>query len=132
MKIRTLRRAAIARAWLLALLLAGCRASHSAAPANETASAEIATEAAEAQSVAESVLGKQAEVLARGDLAGNGREQVLAVNRWGATPGNQSETLILRAIVLEKTDGKWAEVFRCDEHLKNPIRIPRRHSSGKN
>jgi len=28
-------------------------------------------------------------------------------------------TIVTRAVVVENTDGKWAEVLRCDEHLKN-------------
>ena len=27
---------------------------------------------------------------------------------------------ITRAAILEKNNGKWSEVLRCDEHLKNP------------
>ena len=28
-------------------------------------------------------------------------------------------TIITRAVVAENTEGKWFEILRCDEHLKN-------------
>ena len=74
---------------------------------------------------AEASLGKQSEVLADGDLARNGREQVLVVNRSSA--GNTAEDamtsaiFVTRAAVLEQDGGKWSEVLLCDEHLKNPF-----------
>jgi len=72
------------------------------------------------QSAAETVLGDEAEVLVYGDLAKNGSDQVLAINRLkAAPPGAVPGTLITRLAVVEKTDGKWKEVLRCDEHLKN-------------
>jgi hypothetical protein len=86
--------------------------------------AERATE--EAQAVAVASLGKQAVVLAHGDLAQNGMEQVLAVDRMSSSAqGNQvgAETpavLVTRAAVLERSAGKWSQVLLCDEHLKNP------------
>lgn len=76
--------------------------------------------------MAEAALGKQAEVLAHGDLARNGLEQILAVNRienaqrGAGSPANPAAILIRRAAVLEKSGGKWSEVLRCDERLKNP------------
>jgi hypothetical protein len=81
---------------------------------------------AEPQGVAEAALGKQAEVLAQGNLARNGLEQVLAVNRLAhvrtSDAGASSPTaiMIVRAAILEKRGAKWSEVLRCDEHLKNP------------
>jgi len=72
-------------------------------------------------SVAQSLLGAEAEVLVFGDLARTGRQQVLVVNRLPKTPtGAVPGLLVTRAVVVEKEDGKWKEVFRCDEHLKNP------------
>ncbi|HEX4641863.1 MAG TPA: hypothetical protein VH161_00300 [Candidatus Acidoferrales bacterium] len=71
-------------------------------------------------------LGKQAVVLAHGDLAQNGAEQVLAVDRMSSgAPGNQGGTetpavSVTRAAVLERGTGKWYQVLLCDEHLKNP------------
>ena len=82
--------------------------------------------APEIQGVAEAVLGIGAEIVAHGNLARNGLEQVLVVNRFGTSAhegaglGNSSEIFITRAAVLEKNRDRWAEVLRCDEHLKNP------------
>jgi hypothetical protein len=76
--------------------------------------------------VAEAALGNGAEVVAHGDLARNGLEQLLVVNRFdkvvheGVGPGNRSRIFIMRAAVVQKNNGKWAEMLRCDEHLKNP------------
>jgi len=76
---------------------------------------------AEIQGVAESVLGTGAEVLVFGDLARTGTQQVLAINRLPKTPtGAAPGTLLTRAVIAENNGGKWKEVFRCDEHLKNP------------
>lgn len=75
----------------------------------------------EITSVAKSVLGSEAEVLLVGDLARTGQQQVLVVNRLAKTPtGVVPGTLVTRAVVVENSGGKWKEVFRCDEHLKNP------------
>jgi hypothetical protein len=87
---------------------------------------EAAKQAEDARNVAQASLGKQAEVLAHGNLAQNGLEQVLVVNRSsanGAASGGQrpeSPILVTRAAVLQRDGGKWSEVLLCDEHLKNP------------
>lgn len=101
-------------------LLAAC--SEPARPKPAEAPSQPAPGApAEILSVAESVLGSAAEVLVFGDLAHTGREQVLVVNRLPKTPpGKVPGLLVTRAVVAEKDNGKWKEVFRCDEHLKNP------------
>lgn len=71
--------------------------------------------------VAESMLGAETEVLVFGDLARTGRQQVLAINRVAKTPaGVVPGILLTRAAVAERDAGKWKEVLRCDEHLKNP------------
>lgn len=75
----------------------------------------------EIQGAAEAVLGLEVEVLVHGDLARNGNEQALGVNRLKRTPaGAVPGVLLTRAALVEKEGGKWKEVFRCDEHLKNP------------
>jgi hypothetical protein len=108
------------------LSLAGCHPAQQPAPTDVKAAVEAADVANEARGVAEATLGKQAEILAHGDLARNGREQLLVVNRIakGTTAGtldaNPSPILVLRAAILEKDGGKWSEILRCDEHLKNP------------
>ncbi len=75
----------------------------------------------EITSVAQSMLGSEAEVLVFGDLAHTGRQQVLAINRLAKTPASADPgILVTRAALAENNGGKWMEVFRCDEHLKNP------------
>lgn len=74
----------------------------------------------EIQTVAESLLGSETQVLLFGDLAKNGKQQFLAANVVPKTPTNNLPgTIVTRAVVVENTDGKWTEVLRCDEHLKN-------------
>ena len=106
--------------------LAGCQTAQQSKFPEEARKAAAAAAAQNIQRVADIVLGKQAEVVAHGDLARNGLEQLLVVNRFGKAaredvgPGNPSGIFITRAAVLEKNNNKWAEVLRCDEHLKNP------------
>lgn len=72
------------------------------------------------QSAADSLLGKETQVLLFGDLAKNGKQEFLAANVVPKTPTNNLPgTIITRAVVVENSDGKWSEVLRCDEHLKN-------------
>ena len=126
MRIRASRALVFAQAWTLAALLVGCHSAQPAAPASDSAAATTESEADEAQRIADAVLGKQAEILNRGDLVRNGREQLLVVNRLIDTMGRvvgtktKGAVLISRAVVLEKSEGKWREILRCDEHLKNP------------
>jgi hypothetical protein len=127
MRIRKPRTAVGRLAWVLALLLMGChRAQQPTRAEEEKAPAEVAEQADEARGIAEASLGKQAEILAQGDLAQNGREQLLVINRFstGAAAGtgneNPSSILITRAAILEKNGDKWSEILLCDEHLKNP------------
>jgi hypothetical protein len=108
------------------LLLAGCNQGAQTTPA-EAAATEIAPETtSESLRVAEAVLGKQAEVVAHGDLARNGLEQLVVVNRadQGKSKGNDAESssgmLITRAVIVQKNSDKWSEVLRCDEYVKNP------------
>ena len=111
--------------WIGAVCLFGCESAQQKM-VEEQAAADSANAEAEAQSVAAASLGKESEVLAHGDLARDGREQVLVVNRFrsggaaGNGSGNSSPILITRAALLEKNDGRWTEILRCDEHLKNP------------
>lgn len=75
----------------------------------------------EMQLAAKSLLGSETQVLAYGDLAKNGKQQFLAANVVPKTPTNNLPgTIITRAVVVENADGKWGELLRCDEHLKNP------------
>jgi hypothetical protein len=94
--------------------------------ADEQAAADAANAEAEARSVAEVSLGKESEVLAHGDLALDGHEQLLVVNRFhpadaeSNATGKSAPVFVTRAALLEKNDGRWSEILRCDEHLKNP------------
>jgi len=111
--------------WFMALSLAGCQTAQQSTPAEVKTAAETAVAADEVRGVADASLGKQADILARGNLAQNGREQVLVVNRFSggekksAGDANASAIYVTRAAVLEKNDGKWSQVLLCDEHLKN-------------
>jgi hypothetical protein len=125
MRIRRLRTIVGMLSWIMALSLAGCHSAQQPASADVKAAAERADVADEARGVAEAALGKQAEILARGNLALNGREQLLVVNRVSkrAESGGGGENppiVVTRAAVLEQMGGKWSEVLLCDEHLKNP------------
>ncbi len=112
--------------WITALWLAGCNSAQKPAHADVKAATERTDVADEARGVAERALGKQAEILARGNLALNGREQLLVVNRIskeaasGGGEANSSPVFVTRAAILEQDGGKWSEVLLCDEHLKNP------------
>jgi len=109
------------------ILLVGCKPSQ---PPNPSASTQdsAALAAVEVSQVAVSVLGNQAEVVALGDLARNGKEQLLIMNRLPLTssppsspqPNQKPEIYITRAAILEKDGEKWTEVLHSDEHLKNP------------
>jgi hypothetical protein len=112
-------------AGIAALLLAGCNSAQQDSSKNLPANSGPAAEETETQRVAEAALGKAAEVLAHGDLARNGLEQILIANRQANTPGGaagstNSAVRITRAAIVEKNGEQWTEVFRCDEHLKNP------------
>jgi hypothetical protein len=78
------------------------------------------TASPEIQAMAAQLLGSGAEVLASGDLAGNGQTQALVVNRSAVKQVTASGALISRAAVLEHHGAKWNELLLCDEYLKNP------------
>jgi hypothetical protein len=117
-----------------ALLLAGCRPTQQAAPAESAAAARSAEAADEVRGVAETSLGKQAEILAQGNLALNGREQVLVVNRVAGSAARSamgSAIFLTRAAILQRDGGKWSEVLLCDEFLKNPYGYLGRSPAGR-
>jgi hypothetical protein len=104
----------------MAIFLGGCGtdASKPAAQADAKPAAPAIPDAI--QSAAESLLGRETQVLLFGDLAKTGKQQFLAANVVPKTPTNNLPgTIVTRAVVVENSDGKWAEVLRCDEHLKN-------------
>ncbi|MDP9147544.1 MAG: hypothetical protein M3N22_07770, partial [Acidobacteriota bacterium] len=89
------------------------------APAAETKPAAPAIPE-DIQASAKELLGSDAQVLLVGDLAKNGKRQFLAANVVPKTPtNNMPGTVITRAIIAQDDTGKWTELFRCDEHLKN-------------
>ena len=125
MRMRRLRTILATLCWITVWALAGCQTVKQQASADVKMDANRADATDEARKVAEASLGKQAEVLAHGNLAQNGREQVLVVNRFlpgaAASSGgvNPSVIFVRRAAILEKDGGKWSEILLCDEHLKN-------------
>jgi hypothetical protein len=104
----------------LAIFLGGCGADASKpAPQAETKPAEPAVPE-DIQLAAKALLGSESQVLVFGDLAKNGKQEFLAADVVPKTPTNNLPgTIVTRVVVAENTDGKWAEVLRCDEHLKN-------------
>jgi hypothetical protein len=104
----------------LAIVMGGCGAD-APKPASqaETKPAELAVPE-EVQLAAKSLLGSESQVLVFGDLAKNGNQEFLAANVVPKTPTNNLPgTIVTRAVIAENADGKWSEVLRCDEHLKN-------------
>jgi len=102
------------------LVFSGCdsEAPKSAAQA-DAKPAEPAVPEAD-QEVAKTLLGSDAQVLLFGDLAKNGKEQILAANVVPNTPKSTvAGTVVTRAILAENDDGKWVELMRADEYLKN-------------
>jgi hypothetical protein len=104
----------------LAIFLGGCGAdAPKPAPVKEIKPAEPAVPE-DMQAAANAMLGSDAQVLAFGDLAKNGKQEFLAANVVPKTPSNNLPgTIVTRVVVAEVNDGKWAELLRCDEHLKN-------------
>ncbi len=104
----------------LAIVLGGCGADASKPAAQAEAKPAEPVVPEEIQLAAKSLLGSESQVLAFGDLAKNGKQEFLVANVVPKTPTNNLPgTIVTRVVVAENTDGKWAEVLRCDEHLKN-------------
>lgn len=103
------------------LLLAACSQPAPTKPAEAPGKPPESAVPPEISSVAQTLLGSDAEVIVFGDLAHTGQQQVLAVNRLPKTPaGVVPGILVTRAVLAMNDGGKWKEVLRCDEHLKNP------------
>lgn len=113
-----MRRIALAATLSLAFLL-GCGGGPSQ-PAAETKKPAEPAIPEEYQDAAHALLGTDAQVLLFGDLAKSGTKQVLAANVTPNTPKSTvAGTVVTRAVVAELVDGKWVELFRADEYLKN-------------
>lgn len=116
--------ALIAATTIAALVCASCSNSTSSTPSVKTETAAKAPAApaipAEIQTAADAALGTDTDVLVFGDLAKNGHQQILAVNRVKASERTAIAGIAaMRLAVLENDGGTWKEIFRCDEHLKN-------------
>jgi len=110
----------LAPAFLAAVLLfAGCGSE----PAKPVPDAEKPSEPAipeGVQDAADTLLGSGTQVLLYGDLAHDGTQQMLAANVVPNTPKSiVAGTVVTRAVVAENENGKWTELFRADEYLKN-------------
>jgi hypothetical protein len=91
------------------------------APTAETKPVEPAVPEAMTDA-AHALLGSDAQVLVFGELAAKtGKQQFLAANVVPNTPKSKvAGTVVTRAVVAENDNGKWVEVLRVDEYLKNP------------
>lgn len=104
----------------LAALLSGCGSDTPKAAEESTTKPTEPAVPEEFQAAASAVLGRDAQVLLFGDLAKNGKQQVLAANVVPNTPKSVvAGTVVTRAVIAESDDGKWVELMRADEHLKN-------------
>ena len=110
--------------WLLLplLLLSGCENKPAEKPSEPAAAVKPAEPAIprEIQAAAEGSLGSETTVLAYGDLAKTGAQQILIANVLPKTPkDNITGTIVSRAAIVENQKGQWVQIFLCDEHLKN-------------
>jgi hypothetical protein len=104
----------------ISLILAGCgsEAPKPAAQADKKPAEPPAPQ--ELQDAAAALLGSDAQVLVYGDLAKTGVQQILAANVVPNTPKSTvAGTVVTRAVIAENVDGKWSELVRADEYLKN-------------
>jgi hypothetical protein len=75
----------------------------------------------EVDQVAQKLFGLETDVIAYGDLAKDGSQQALIVNKVKITPETMAPGLLVtRAAIIEKQGASWNEVLLVDEHLKNP------------
>lgn len=103
----------------MTLTLAGCDSRPTKTATLESKPATPAVPE-EFQDAASALLGNDAQVLLFGDLAKNGKQEILAANVLPNTPKSViAGTVVTRAVVAENQDGKWVELMRCDEYLKN-------------
>jgi len=106
---------------LLGLLLLGCGSTPEPKPAEQAESKppEPAVPA-DIQAAADGSLGSETTVLVFGDLAKTGSQQILIANVVPKTPKeNITGTVVSRAAIVENQNGQWAQIFLCDEYLKN-------------
>lgn len=114
-----LRSLLISFTFTLVIALCGCDSQPSKSPEPEKKAVEPAVPE-EFQDAATAILGSGAEVLLYGDLAKNGNQEILVANVLPNTPKSvMAGTVVTRAVVAEKQEGKWVELVRADEYLKN-------------
>jgi hypothetical protein len=102
---------------LIAASLQGCSSDEPKPSADNAQKPAIPQEI---QDATKSLLGSEAQVLLFGDLAKTGKQQFLAANVVPNTPKSTVAGLVItRAVIAENEDGKWMELVRCDEYLKN-------------
>ena len=117
---RTLVIAALSALTLTFAFATGCSDEPAPKSAEEPAKPAAPTVPDDMQAAANNLLGKETQVLVFGDLAKTGKQQFLAANVVPKTPKNDIPgTIVTRAVIAEETDGKWSELLRCDEYLKN-------------
>lgn len=105
---------------VLTLVLGGCESEAPKLVAQTEKKPEAPAMPAEYQDAAKALLGSDAEVLLYGDLGKNGKQQVLAANVVPNTPKSVvAGTVVTRAVIAQNDDGKWVELMRADEYLKN-------------
>ncbi|HSC45224.1 MAG TPA: hypothetical protein VLC94_05315 [Candidatus Acidoferrum sp.] len=108
--------------WLLLVGLAGCGSTPETKPSEPAAASKPAEPAIppEIQAAADGSLGSETTVLAYGDLAKTGAQQALIANVVPKTPKeNITGTIVSRAAIIENQNGQWAQIFLCDDYLKN-------------
>lgn len=106
----------------ISVLAAGCETNQPPKPEQPAVAAKPAEpEVPEnIQSAADALLGSESKVLAYGDLAKTGKQQILVANVVPKSPKeNITGTIVTRAVIAENDDNNWTEIFQCDEHLKN-------------
>lgn len=104
----------------VALLFVGCDSEPpKPAPEGENKPSEPAIPPG-VQDAADTLLGSGTQVLLYGDLAHDGTQQMLAANVVPNTPKSTvAGTVVTRAVVARNENGRWTELFRADEYLKN-------------
>lgn len=105
----------------LCVALCGASCDETGHPNTEAAKSAAPAYPAEVDTAAHKLLGLETEVVAYGDLAKNGKQQALIVNKVKITPETMVPGLLVtRAAIIEKDGNSWNEVLLIDEHLQNP------------
>jgi hypothetical protein len=118
-----LRRAILTGVVCACAAIFGCESpSQNPSPQAKTESQQPAAPAVppDIDAAARATLGSEGEALVWGDLAHNGRQQILVINRLnGPSLRSIPGAVLTRLAIVENDDGHWKEILVCDEHLKN-------------